>query len=102
MVGATVATRLDGSYEPIQTGRHLLAFRRCLRAQELVCVVPRITWTLTGGRRWPLADVWEDQSLELGAGPRVDLFTGARHEGADLRVADVLRDLPVALLWRAA
>jgi (1->4)-alpha-D-glucan 1-alpha-D-glucosylmutase len=103
---------LDGSYEPIQTGRHLIAFRRGLHgpsgrkgpgAQELVCVVPRLTWTLTGGRRpWPLADVWGEQSLELGAGPRIDLFTGARHEGASLRVADVLRDLPVALLWRSA
>lgn len=93
----------DGTYEPLPVQRHLVGFRRRLADQELVCVVPRLPYTLTAGRRpWPLAELWQDDRLELGRpGPRVDLFTGAVHEDASPRIAEVLRDLPVALLWRA-
>jgi (1->4)-alpha-D-glucan 1-alpha-D-glucosylmutase len=94
---------LSADYEPLAGDRHLVAFRRRLGARELVCVVPRLTYTLTGGRRpWPLADAWAEQELDLGdPAPRVDLLTGAVHSAARLRLAEVFAALPVALLWRA-
>ncbi|MCY1013017.1 malto-oligosyltrehalose synthase [Nannocystis pusilla] len=93
---------LEGSYEPIAAGKHVVAFRRAHGDQELVCVVPRLAYTLTGGRQpWPLGAAWGEQSLALGpaAGWR-DLLTGAEHRGADVRLADVFADLPVSLLVR--
>jgi (1->4)-alpha-D-glucan 1-alpha-D-glucosylmutase len=91
---------IDGTYEPIPAGRHLVALRRRLGDRELVCVVPRLTYTLTGGRRpWPLADVWDDQTLDLGdPRPRTDLFTHTTHHAAAPRLADLFARLPVALL----
>jgi len=95
---------LEGTYEPLPGGRHLVALRRRLGDRELICVVPRFSYTLTGGRRpWPLGDVWADQTLELGdPGPRVDLLTGAEHPAASPRLADIFAVLPVALLWQGA
>jgi len=96
------ALYLEGSYEPIPGGRHIVAFRRRHGAQELICVVPRLTHSLTGGKpAWPLGEVWGEQALELGeARSWVDLFTGARHTGDRLALAEVFARLPVALLWR--
>lgn len=92
---------LEGSYEPIAAGRHVVAFRRRHGAQQVICVVPRLTHSLTGGHPpWPLGEVWGEQALELGeVGNWTDLFTGARHTGDRLRLAEVFAQLPVALLW---
>ncbi len=92
---------LEGTYEPISAGRHVIAFRRRLADRQLICVVPRLSHSLTGGRPpWPLGDVWGEQTLDLGEDTAlVDLFTGAQHTGGRLRLAEVFAQLPVALLW---
>ncbi len=96
------ALYLEGSYEPIAGGRHIVAFRRRHGDQQLVCVVPRLGYSLTRGRRWPLADAWAGHTLALGeAAPLVDLVTGARHDGEQLALSEVFASLPFALLWRA-
>ncbi|MDC0719033.1 malto-oligosyltrehalose synthase [Nannocystis bainbridge] len=96
------ALYLEGSYAPIAGGRHVVAFRRAHGDQELVCVVPRLAYTMTGGRHpWPLGAAWGDQALALGrAGTWRDLLTGAEHRGAALPLAEVFADLPVSLLVR--
>ncbi|PCC72650.1 maltooligosyl trehalose synthase [Nannocystis exedens] len=98
------ALYLEGSYVPLSAGRHVVAFRRAHGDQELVCVVPRLAYTLTGGRRpWPLGAAWGEQTLELErAATWRDLFTGAEHRGDGVPLADVFAELPVSLLVRVA
>jgi (1->4)-alpha-D-glucan 1-alpha-D-glucosylmutase len=97
------ALYLEGSYAPIAAGKHVVAFRRAHGEQELVCVVPRLSYTLMGGRAaWPLGAAWGEQALELGgAATWRDLLTGAEHRGGALPLAEVFADLPVSLLVRA-
>jgi (1->4)-alpha-D-glucan 1-alpha-D-glucosylmutase len=98
------ALYLEGSYAPIAAGKHVVAFRRAYAGAEVVCVVPRLSYTLTGGRHaWPLGAVWGEQTLEVGErGPWRDLYTGAELQGAELPLAEVFAALPVALLVRGA
>lgn len=98
------ALYLEGSYAPIVAGKHVVAFRRAYKGAEVVCVVPRLSYTLTGGRHaWPLGAVWGEQALAVGGrGPWRDLLTGAELEGAALPLAEVFAALPVALLVRGA
>lgn len=94
------ALYLEGSYEPIAGGRHVVALRRRLGAQQLVCVVPRLTYTLTRGRGWPVGDAWGEQRLALGEDVTfVDVLTGARHTGEQPRLAELFATLPCALLY---
>lgn len=97
------ALYLEGSYERIEGGRHVVAFGRRLGEDRLVCVVPRLTYTLMQGRPgWPIGQVWGEQSIDVGEPGRfVDLLTGETRSGAQLRLTEVFADLPVALLWRA-
>ena len=93
---------LDGGYQPIHTSSHVVAFSRALREAELICVVPRLAYKLTAGKRpWPTAESWGDHRLVL---PRVgrfrNVFTGESLEGQDLSVSTVLRTFPVAWLLR--
>lgn len=95
------ALYLEGSYEPISGGRHVVALRRRLGAEQLVCVVPRLGYSLTRGRGWPVGEAWGEQRLALGeAVDLVDLVTGRRHHGAELPLAEVFAELPFALLHR--
>jgi (1->4)-alpha-D-glucan 1-alpha-D-glucosylmutase len=41
---------------------------------------------------------WGDTVVDVGSAPVVDVITGRHHQGGSLRLADVLRDYPVALL----
>ena len=96
------ALYLDGTYEPIAGGRHLVALRRRLAGQQLVCVVPRLGHTLTRGRGWPISEAWGEQRVALGEDVAlVDLVTGRKHTGAELRLAEVFAELPFALLYGA-
>jgi (1->4)-alpha-D-glucan 1-alpha-D-glucosylmutase len=94
---------LDGTYRAIDGGPHVIAFERGRASQRLICVVPRLPYTLTSGRLpWPLgADAWGDRMLELGSDASTEwlnAFTGERHNGGSLRLADVLATFPVAWL----
>jgi (1->4)-alpha-D-glucan 1-alpha-D-glucosylmutase len=97
----------DGSYEPVQAsgpaGTHAVAFSR---AGQAVTVATR----LPGGLR--RAGGWRDSALAVPAGRWRDVLTGAEHRSAAagqgsgqqrgrIQLAELLCQLPVALLVRA-
>ncbi len=82
-----------GSYEPFDAGnQHLLAFVRGGRALSVATRWPT-TLASRGG--------WGDATLHLPPGTWTDALSGATVTGA-VPVADLLAELPVALLLRAA
>ena len=91
---------LEGSYTPLLGSEHVVSFERQLGGRRLVCIVPRLTLSLTRAERgWALGDVWRDERLALTRPGRfMELFTGREHTGDALRLADVLADFPVAWL----
>ncbi len=98
---------LDGTYEPLAvTGAqadHVVALARRLGDETVVAIVPRLVAGLTSDEHpLPLGpEAWGDTRVGTGALALRDVLSGATHDvGADgLRVADVLVDCPVALLY---
>jgi (1->4)-alpha-D-glucan 1-alpha-D-glucosylmutase len=87
-----------GSYRPVEARgerhTHLVAFRR---GEEVVVLAPRLVVALGGCfEDWS----WGDTTVELPAGPWRDRLTGARNDGGQLAVADLLARFPVGLLVR--
>jgi (1->4)-alpha-D-glucan 1-alpha-D-glucosylmutase len=94
---------LQGTYTALETDEHALAFSRCLGAECVVCVVPRLSWPLTkNGATFPLATVWGGRALRgLEAGRYRNFFTGEVLEAShELKLAHAFARLPVALLLR--
>jgi (1->4)-alpha-D-glucan 1-alpha-D-glucosylmutase len=89
-----------GAYEPIDGGEHVVAFARTLGERRVVVVAPRLTMSLVDAARpWAIGDVWRGATLEVRPGAYRDAFTGRLHRAdPTLRLADVLVELPVALL----
>ena len=83
----------DATYAPVATTTtHAFGF---VRAGEVVTVATR--------RPHDLADAggWRDAVVVLPEGSWTDLLTGRVSPGGSVAVADLLGDLPVALLTRA-
>jgi (1->4)-alpha-D-glucan 1-alpha-D-glucosylmutase len=94
-----------GSYTPLSasgaTASHLVAFERRHDGRSLIAITPRLTLRLaqtTGGI--PRGSAWMDATLALpdATGSYRNVLTGAVVDGGEVRVADVLRSLPIALL----
>ena len=70
---------------------HALVFHR---SDDLVAVATRLPVGLAsrGG--------WDDTVFPVAEGPWTDVLTGERHEGGDVRLADLLATYPVTLLIR--
>lgn len=90
--------RLQGGYAPLpakgERAGHVFAFSRDdSRGTEVVAVVPRLVMGLGGD--------WGDTSLELPPGRWRNELTGERIEGGEVRLSDLLRRFPVALLARS-
>ena len=88
-------SRIQGSYAPLpakgERARHVFAFSRDdSRGTEVVAVVPRLVIGLGGD--------WGDTSLELPPGRWRNELTGDDVDGGEVRLADLLRRFPVALL----
>jgi (1->4)-alpha-D-glucan 1-alpha-D-glucosylmutase len=78
------------TYEPLRTGtEHAVGF---VRTGRVTCVVTRAP------RRLSDSGGWKDATLTLPPGTWRDELTGRMLEGGDVRCADVLSRLPVALL----
>jgi len=84
----------DGEYIPLEVrgaqARHVVTFARRLEDQWAIAIVPRWTVSLTD---------WSDTEVVLPSGAPsawTDAVTGLA--GGSLRIADLLRDWPVALL----
>ncbi len=93
-----------GAYVPLEvTGRHaehVVALARRHGEQWAVAAVPRLSVAL--GEGFPLAAAWGDTAIRPPAGAPTrwhDALTGREVDG--LRLADVLAELPVALLTAA-
>ncbi|HXX66078.1 MAG TPA: glycogen debranching protein GlgX [Polyangiaceae bacterium] len=91
---------LQGAYDPIESGEHVVAFERTHASRRLVCIVPRLTWRLTrGATPWALGDVWGQQRIVLGRPGRfTNALSGERFEGQSFLLCRVLSDFPVAWL----
>ena len=101
---------LDGRYLPlVATGplaAHVVAFVREHHERRLLVVVPRLT-TMVAAGDWPCGDAWGDTHVAcpaLDADPMRNLLTGeavphqADGDGRAVRLADVFRTMPVAIL----
>lgn len=95
-----------GGYRPLAaTGavgaRHLVAFAREHGGAAAVTVAARFTATLCGTRP-AVGECWGEAMLplpdSLGGHRWRDVLTGREHRGSELRVAEVLGELPVAVL----
>lgn len=98
----TLAVLSEGDYQPLDAGEYALAFARARGAQTLVTVAPRLTYTLTQAQRpWALGDVWGEQTLSLPEGRYRNVLSGEDvNVSGPLRLADVLRHFPLALLFK--
>jgi maltooligosyltrehalose synthase len=66
----------------------VLAFARHLGDRWAVAIAPRLPTQITKAGQWPVGtDAWGDSTLVL-----------PDPAGTEIRVADALRDLPVALM----
>ncbi|MCW2715963.1 MAG: malto-oligosyltrehalose synthase [Frankiales bacterium] len=83
----------SATYTPVDAGRRALAF---LRSDEVLTVAPvrALAIEQTG---------WADDAVEVPAGTWVDVLGGTELSGGrPVRLADLLRDFPVAVLVRTA
>jgi (1->4)-alpha-D-glucan 1-alpha-D-glucosylmutase len=89
--GHAAAFGEDGEYVPLAArgpkANHVVAFSR---GGNVVVVVPRLVLKL-GGK-------WGDTSLELPEGNWRNKLSGAAVQGGRVKLADLLRAFPVALL----
>jgi (1->4)-alpha-D-glucan 1-alpha-D-glucosylmutase len=81
----------DGDYTPLDAkgpkAQHALAY---LRAYNILIIIPRLVWQLDRS--------WGDTTLEIPEGAWRNQFTSETFRGPQLRLADVFRQFPVALL----
>ncbi|HWC33908.1 MAG TPA: malto-oligosyltrehalose synthase [Mycobacteriales bacterium] len=97
----------EGRYLPITaTGpaaKHVVSFARVDESATAIVVAPRLSWALARDRFPVGQEAWQEtrlQLLSLAGRPFVDALTQTQHPASDttIAVADVLSDLPVALL----
>jgi isoamylase len=94
---------VQGSYTPLETDEHALAFARSLGAECAICVVPRLSWALTNqGATFALGALWGERMLRgIEPGRYRNLFTGALSTVTrELPLSQVFERFPVALLLR--
>ncbi len=95
---------LRGDYTALPAGDHVVAFTRGFETERLVCVVPRLPYTLTRGEKpWAVGDVWGEQTLDVRhRGRYVNAFTGASLTlSGKVRLRDVFAEFPLALFLQA-
>ena len=90
------------TYRPLQANGHwadrLLVFTRQADDAQVIVIATRLPGPLidAGGA---VGDVWGDTALELpGEGELVDALTGRTYTTGTVRIAELLGDVPVALL----
>lgn len=83
----------EAAYHPLfasgEKAEHLIAYRR---GEHLVTLAPRLVWGLR--------EAWGATEITLPAGDWRNEFTGATLSGGKQRVADLMEEFPVALLWK--
>ena len=105
--GANCEAFSGGAYEPVAVegdlSRHVFAFRRMGGGKEFVVVTPRLTFSLTSPDGSIPPERWGDTAAVTGPGRWIELLTGREAKAAGDRVAlaDVLAELPLAVLQHA-
>ena len=92
---------IHGGYLPLHAGDHLVGFAREDGDLRLVCLVPRQSYTLCGGRsEMPLGEAWGEARIELPrSGEWTNVFTGETLMASGMvELKTVFRSLPVAWL----
>jgi glycogen operon protein len=92
---------LRGDYTALPSGEHVVAFTRGFESERLVCIVPRLAYTLTAGERpWAVGSAWGTRTLDVRhSGRFVNVFTGATLTlSGTLPLAKVFAEFPLALL----
>ncbi len=90
----------SGAYTPVEVSdpEHTFAF---LRGEKVLVVIPRFTYTLTGGKpEIPLGQAWAGLSLDAPEGTWTHAFTGKPIQGGRLDLSEVFAGFPVAILTR--
>jgi (1->4)-alpha-D-glucan 1-alpha-D-glucosylmutase len=92
---------IEGRYQPIDAPEEIVAFIREHETGAAACAVTRLPYRVTGGRApWAAGDVWGKQRLNLPKGRWRDAL-GEREivvDASGVALAELFRDLPVALL----
>jgi (1->4)-alpha-D-glucan 1-alpha-D-glucosylmutase len=92
----------QGAYQRLEAAGdlapHVLAFRRSQGGRHVVAIVTRLAAGLVTELPLVPADAWGDTTLTIDKGRWENMLTGEVFEGGDIRLADGLRHLPVALL----
>jgi hypothetical protein len=91
-------------YESLPGSEHVVAFTRSASPKRMICAVTRLSYRKTGGNHpFAVGEVWGDEVLRVPYPGRYrDLLTDREIEvGAETRLAEVFRELPVALLMQA-
>ena len=89
-----------GEYSPLQGGEHVVAFERSLGDQRLLCVVPRLTRSLTKTKGvFALGELWGPRRLEgVRPGRYQNVLTGHSTDlDASPALSLLLRELPLGL-----
>jgi malto-oligosyltrehalose synthase len=82
-------------------GDHVIVARRELAGMAAVAIATRLPLGLAPDQ-WPVGEAWGDTTVALDRAPWDDAITANHVAGGDaVRLRDVLRELPVALLVRA-
>lgn len=88
----------NGSYAAVEASgefaANVIAFQREHEGRRIAVIVPRLSARIGFP---PLGDLWKDTELKLSGRWR-NVFTGDGLEGEQLRMAEVLRRFPVAVL----
>jgi (1->4)-alpha-D-glucan 1-alpha-D-glucosylmutase len=97
-----------GEYIPLAASEreeHVVAFaRKSNGSAEAITIVPRFAWTqMRGEQNWPIGGVWDDVEVALPGGMHGEwrnVFSGGHVTAATgkIRMADAMKDFPVALL----
>ncbi len=90
-----------GEYVPLSAtgrkGEHVCAFSRTYKDRKIIVVVPRLIYTLCGGKESaPVGAVWQDTELEANIANCRNVFTG--EIVSTNRLSDILKTYPIALL----
>jgi (1->4)-alpha-D-glucan 1-alpha-D-glucosylmutase len=93
-----------GQYRKLEAegpaAEHVLAFSRRLKERSVTVIVSRMTSKGLDGRPLLPASFWEDTRITLPESGLHDILTGVTAKTGQVRVADLLSALPVALFAR--
>jgi len=90
----------DGTYEPIDAGRNVVAFTRRHKDDVILVAVPRLVANLVKPGTFPIGDVWAEASIPISGSWR-NLFTGENLEGDPIALRSLFSRFPVAILEKA-